>query len=371
MHNGKERVRARLLRLTAMVGATALAAVAVVAPADAAAPAPAAVIAPAAASAQMVSFDQQMITLINGARVKAGVGALTEAKGLTSLAVWWSNQMSNGATSYNLAHNPNAWTMVTQYGASNRTSWGENVAWSSSTATTAQQIFTAYMNSPGHKANILSSSFHYVGMGTVGGTHGLFNTTEFTDKVEAGQAVAPAPVTTTVVNNGDFIRDVVGPAVYVVVGGAPVYVSSWAPFGGVKRVKLVTDVTFKKLRQYPADGTFIRTPGSGAVYRIAGGAPLYVSSWAPFGGPKPVLNVDPAAVAKAGQAGWYSHLRWQPADNTLIKGGSAPKIYRVMGGKATWLTSWSLVGGPKPFTVVDPKAITLAGSNTFYAHLAK
>jgi uncharacterized protein YkwD len=375
--------RRRFQRWSVALGGAILLAVGVAAPANAAAlenrSAPAIVAAPLATAAQLVSFDQQMIVLVNNARVAAGAAKLTEAKGLTSLALWWSNQMNGGATGYNLAHNPNAWTMVTTYGASNRTAWGENVAWSSSTATTAQQIFTAYMNSPGHKANILSKSYHYIGMGTVGGSHGLFNTTEFTDKVQAGQAVAPPappkapapPKTTDILANGDFIRDIASPAVYRIVGGAPVYVSSWTPFGGAKTVKLVTDAKFKSLHATPGDGTFIRTPGTGAIYRMAGGAPLYVSSWVPFGGPKAYLDVDPAAIAHAGAAGYYVHIRFTPANNTLIQGGGAAKIYRVLSGKAVWLTSWALIGGPKPFTVVDPKAISLAGSNSYYAHLSK
>jgi uncharacterized protein YkwD len=389
---------------------------------------------PLAGAAAPASFDQQMIALVNQARSAAGVAKLTEAKGLVSLALWWSNQMSAGATAYNLAHNPDAWTMVTSYGAANRTSWGENVAWSSSTATTAAQIFAAYMNSPGHKANILSRSYRYIGMGTTGGTHGLFNTTEFTDNVQAGQAVVPVaavPTTTNSLSDGDFIRNVSSPAIYRLVGGAPIYVSSWAPFGGGKPFKLVTDVKFASLPQYPAngaflrtpdgavyrvvggapvyvsswasvggpkawmqvdpaalahaggagvwshlsnlpaDGTVVRTPGNGAIYRIAGGAPLYVSSWAPFGRPLPFTEIDSAAVAHAGAAGVFAHLRWAPADNTVLVGAGTSALYRVVGGKVSRLASRDQVGGTKNAVVVDPKAIALAGTNQFYNHLGK
>jgi hypothetical protein len=34
---------------------------------------------------------------------------------------------------------------------------------------------------------------------------------------------------------------------------------------------------------YP-DGTFVQVNETGQVYRIAGGAPLYVSTWSAFGG---------------------------------------------------------------------------------------
>ena len=383
----------------------------------------------AAATGVLRTFDTQMITLINQARAKAGVAALTEAKGLTQLSVWWSGRLDAGATSYNLAHNPNAWTMLTSYGAANRTTWGENVAWSSSTATSAADIFTAYMNSPGHKANILGAQYRYIGMGTVGGAHGLFNTTEFTDKVEAGQAVVVAPKPPA---NNDFIKDSSTGAVYRVVGGAPVYVSTWAAFGGAQPTKTVTHAQLAAMRQIPVDGTFVRTAGNnqtykivggapvyvsnwasvggqqsvtivdhfavdragqagyyshlravpvdgtfirttsnGATYRMAGGAPLYVSSWTPFGGAKPVVTVDPLAVANGGKSGAWSHLHWYPASPTYIQGAGGAAVYRVISGTATHLSSWAAVGGVKPVVTVDPKVISAAGTGGFYNHLKK
>ena len=40
-----------------------------------------------------------------------------------------------------------------------------------------------------------------------------------------------------------------------------------------------------------AEGSFVGTP-DGKVYRIVGGAPLYVSDWAPLGGAQPVTPVS-------------------------------------------------------------------------------
>ncbi len=158
-------------------------------PAAAASPAPSA--APLPASERLSSFDAQMLSLINGARASAGVSGLSQSGGLTSLAVWWSTKMADGATGYQLQHNPDAWTMVTQYGASNRTAWAENVAGFSASAT-AQQVFDAYMGSADHRANILSSKYHYVGVGTVAGSKGAFNTMEFTDRVDGAPAPKPS-----------------------------------------------------------------------------------------------------------------------------------------------------------------------------------
>ncbi len=150
--------------------------------------------APLPATTRMASFDARMISLVNGARASAGAPPVHEAGGLTQLSVWWSTQMAVGKTGYQLEHNPNAWTMVTQYGASNRTAWAENVA-SFPTAASAQAVFDAYMNSPGHRANILNGTYRYIGMGTVSGSHGAYNTMEFTDKVEGASEPAPKPTT--------------------------------------------------------------------------------------------------------------------------------------------------------------------------------
>ncbi len=46
------------------------------------------------------------------------------------------------------------------------------------------------------------------------------------------------------------------------------------------------------------DGTFVQISGSATVYRIAGGAALPISSWTPFGGPQPVSTIAQAQFAK-------------------------------------------------------------------------
>jgi uncharacterized protein YkwD len=133
---------------------------------------------------QHASFDAQMIGYINQARIANGLPAVREASGLTIVSAWWSKKMADGATGGHLKHNPTAWTDVTRYGASNRRAWGENVA-KLPAGTTAKALFDAYMASPGHRANILSPKYRFIGMGTIGDAHGRYNTMEFTDQVEA------------------------------------------------------------------------------------------------------------------------------------------------------------------------------------------
>ena len=51
-------------------------------------------------------------------------------------------------------------------------SWhiGENIAYGSGSRSTPRSIGTAWMNSPPHRANILSSSFRSIGIGIASGT---------------------------------------------------------------------------------------------------------------------------------------------------------------------------------------------------------
>lgn len=146
-----------------------------------------------AMTARQTAFDTQMIGYINQARVANGFTALREASGLTVMSAWWSQQMLDGVTGGNLQHNPDAWTQVLDYGAANRRAWGENVA-KLPTGATAKQLFDAYMASPGHKANILSPKYHYIGMGTVGNATWSFNVMEFTDQVETRTILKATPL---------------------------------------------------------------------------------------------------------------------------------------------------------------------------------
>src|SRR5215212_4639463 len=51
-------------------------------------------------------------------------------------------------------------------------SWnvGENIAWGTGSLSTPRSIGRAWMNSPGHRANILSRSFRAIGIGIAAGT---------------------------------------------------------------------------------------------------------------------------------------------------------------------------------------------------------
>ena len=139
-----------------------------------------------AANTPQDAFDQQMLELMNGARASAGAPALTANAGLRNLALSWSNHMANGGTGNVLQHNPNVRGLLPSYGAASATGWAENIAnWSPGNGRDAASVFNLYMNSPGHRANILNPAMRFVGVGTVvSGSNVGWNTQKFTDRVD-------------------------------------------------------------------------------------------------------------------------------------------------------------------------------------------
>ncbi len=161
---------------------------------------------------------------------------------------------------------------------------------------------------------------------------------------------------------GDFITDTGTGAVYRIAGGAPLYVSSWSAYGGPRPTRPMSSAQVNALRQYPVEGTFIRDVTRRAVYRIAGGAPVYVSSWEPFGGRRPTVEIDPAAIDRAGTGGFFNRLRPTPAEGTFIRDATTRAVYRIAGGAPLYVTSWEPFGGRQQTTEVDGASIERAGT---------
>lgn len=102
-----------------------------------------------------------MLDLINQERSKVGVAPLKIDSKLQKMAQVKAEDMV--AKSYFDHTSPtygSPFDMMKKFGIS-YTSAGENIAGNS----TVNKAHTALMNSPGHKANILKSSFNYIGIG--------------------------------------------------------------------------------------------------------------------------------------------------------------------------------------------------------------
>jgi hypothetical protein len=126
-----------------------------------------------------------------------------------------------------------------------------------------------------------------------------------------------ANTATPVVPDGTFVQETGSTDVYRVAGGAPLLVTSWAPYGAPQPVTTLSAAQFAQLRAYPADGTFVQTTTE-LNYRFAGGAPFAVSSWSVFGGIQPYVVVDQWNIQNAGNP--LSHVAVTPADRTVVQG---------------------------------------------------
>ncbi|WP_406830247.1 CHAP domain-containing protein [Pedococcus sp. KACC 23699] len=155
--------------------------------------------------------------------------------------------------------------------------------------------------------------------------------------------------------SGSFIRVRETGQVYRLVGRTPVYVSTWTAFGGAKPTMDVSSTALATLPTRLAEGTFIRGAQRGEVYKIVGGAPVFVSAWANVGGAKAFTDVDQNAIDKAGSGGAYSRMLATPADDTMLK-TTKGVTYRMKAGIAYYSTSLALAQPTTP-VLVDYEAI--------------
>ncbi len=165
--------------------------------------------------------------------------------------------------------------------------------------------------------------------------------------------------------------------VFVIAGGAPVYVSSWTAFGGSQPTTALSDAQFAALAQYPRDGAYIRAVQSGEIYKIVGGAPVYVDSsyWSTFNPAPPITNVDQYAVDHAGAGGVLDHLSYFPADGTFIDTAPPPtgrnEIYKIVGGAPVYvdINYWNSLSPAPPVVGIGQYPVDNAGGAGAMSHL--
>ena len=107
--------------------------------------------------------DQTLLELVNKARADAGVGPLQFDAELMKVAELKAQDMvDNNYFSHQSPTYGSPFDMMRQFGISFKTA-GENIAGNR----TVEGAFKAWMNSEGHKRNILNSGFNYTGLGIV------------------------------------------------------------------------------------------------------------------------------------------------------------------------------------------------------------
>lgn len=129
---------------------------------------------PASITEASAITSETIISLANSARSENGLGELT-ANGLLSKAA--QNKANDMLARQYFAHNTpdgeTPWTFIKAVGYSYSTA-GENLAIDFNEA---ENIQSAWMNSPGHRANILNANFKEIGIGIAKGTYDNHQTT--------------------------------------------------------------------------------------------------------------------------------------------------------------------------------------------------
>ncbi|HEV7655172.1 MAG TPA: CAP domain-containing protein [Mycobacteriales bacterium] len=121
----------------------------------------------------------QVVALTNAERAKVGCGALTVNGTLTAVAQAHSQDMGDhNYFDHNSQDGKSPFDRMTAAGYRFSTA-AENIA---AGQRTPQDVMTSWMNSPGHKANILNCALHQIGVGyaTVSGSqYGVYWTQDF------------------------------------------------------------------------------------------------------------------------------------------------------------------------------------------------
>lgn len=114
----------------------------------------------------VTAYEQEVIRLVNEIRAENGLTALTYDWELSRVARFKSQDMKDNRY---FAHNSPVYgtpfEMIRNFGISYRSA-GENIA---KGYATPQAVVNGWMNSSGHRANILNSRYTHIGVGYVSG----------------------------------------------------------------------------------------------------------------------------------------------------------------------------------------------------------
>lgn len=117
-----------------------------------------------ATDSTVTSYENEVIRLVNEIRVKNGLKALTADWELSRVARYKSQDMKdNNYFSHTSPVYGSPFNMIKNFGISYRSA-GENIAKGQKTP---QAVVNDWMNSSGHRANILNSAYTKIGVGYV------------------------------------------------------------------------------------------------------------------------------------------------------------------------------------------------------------
>lgn len=122
---------------------------------------------PDAGEGTQSSYAAEVVRLVNAERQKAGLPSLTVNAGAQSAAQTRAGELQR-SFSHTRPNGGSAFTALTEAGVNYRTA-GENIAMGQKTPA---EVVSSWMNSSGHRANILGSQFTSIGVGYVTGSNG-------------------------------------------------------------------------------------------------------------------------------------------------------------------------------------------------------
>lgn len=121
------------------------------------------------------TVEQQVIDLVNRNRVSAGLAPLTANWELSRVARYKSQDMINkGYFAHQSPTYGSPFQMMESFGI-RFTAAGENIAYGQRTP---QEVMNAWMNSSGHRANIMSPIYNQIGVGVAKAANGTFYWTQ-------------------------------------------------------------------------------------------------------------------------------------------------------------------------------------------------
>lgn len=124
------------------------------------------------------SEAEAVLKLVNNERAKAGLKPLSLSGKLTNIAVMKSKDMAEkGYFDHTSPTYGTPFEMLQQFGVHYKTA-GENIA---AGQRTPEEVMNSWMNSSGHRANILNANYTEIGIGYYkGGSYGTYWTQLFT-----------------------------------------------------------------------------------------------------------------------------------------------------------------------------------------------
>lgn len=124
--------------------------------------------APASSSAILSGYEFDIVRRMNAIRTARGLRALRISRQLSAAAAFHTNQMGlRGFFEHESANGADFWKRIERFYPSRRArSWsvGENILWGSPEISASKAV-REWMQSPPHRANILSREWREVGLG--------------------------------------------------------------------------------------------------------------------------------------------------------------------------------------------------------------